>query len=126
MPIFAGIAADSSSGAPAVFPISLLFKSPDLVNDSPTNPTTLDYDLFKQQLMPEANALYNYKQSDNKETPYNNDPFKNNPHNNMYYLDLDKLFEKENKAYSLFNTNISLNKTPLDYYNENKDTFQTI
>jgi hypothetical protein len=45
MPIFAGIA-QNSSGVPAVFPISLLYQSNDVSVDAlPTQPKDFDLDL---------------------------------------------------------------------------------
>jgi hypothetical protein len=82
MPVFAGISQNSSNNAPAIFPVSLLYKSPT-VTDDPVRPTELDTNLFSHRMMPEANSLYNYAQSDNGSKPYNNDTFKNNPNNNM-------------------------------------------
>jgi hypothetical protein len=44
----------------------------------------------------------------------------------MWYLDLSKLFKKQTGAYKLFNENIDIKKDPMFYYNNNKDTFQTL
>jgi hypothetical protein len=44
MPIFAGVAQDSS-GVPAVFPVSLLYQNAGLSSDLPSKPTNLDLDL---------------------------------------------------------------------------------
>jgi hypothetical protein len=54
----------------------------------------------------------------------------------MFYLDLEKLFEKQSEIYSFFTTNISNDEKPSDSYNgtheyndeetENKYIFQLI
>jgi hypothetical protein len=79
MPVFNGITTNSNTGVPAVFPVSLLFES----QDTPGAMSNFDTNLFKASLMPEADVLYNYQQSNNKETPYKTDDFKNNPNNKM-------------------------------------------
>jgi hypothetical protein len=104
-----------------------LYQSNDVSVDAlPTQPKDFDLDLWAHGMMPEANVLYNYKQTDNNHTPWHDDNFKNNPENNIYYLDLNKLYDKQTNIYNFFNTNIDLKKTPRDYFNSNKDVFQTI
>jgi hypothetical protein len=84
MPVFSGLAYDSDTATPAVFPVSLLYKTPDLdANKNPQHPQEIDTDLFKAQMMPEAGYVYNYKNSSDGSTPYKSDNFKNNVNNNM-------------------------------------------
>ncbi|MDR0739548.1 MAG: hypothetical protein LBF00_01510 [Mycoplasmataceae bacterium] len=123
MPVFNGMATDSSTGAPAVFPISLLF-------DLSGNPTQLsdqniDTSLFQASLMPEADALYNYKPSDGSAQPYHNDDFKNSS-NKMWYFDLSKIFAKQTKICDIFSKNINIDEKPTDYFNNNKAIFQVL
>jgi hypothetical protein len=80
-------------------------------------------------LLPEANALLNYQPTKDADKIWNNDTFKNASANNIYYLDLEKLFKKETDTYSFLSTNIDLKKSPSSYYDSDgniKNMFQTI
>jgi hypothetical protein len=96
-----------------------------LVGDLPVHDSKkIDTSLWNAKLLPEAYALTQYTKDG---TQIWNDPdFKNNENNKIFYLDLEKLFEKQSKIYNFFTFNIDVNKKPSDYYKTNKEIFQTI
>jgi hypothetical protein len=117
LPVFQGIQTNTAGTLPAIFPVSMLYNY---------NDDTMDTSLFKAQMLPEANAIYNYKGYDSSKgygagsDVFGNDTikanFKNNPANNMYYFDMDKLFEKETKILNVIDCNrLKSDKTPKDF-----------
>jgi hypothetical protein len=104
----------------------MLYKDdPQLNNDLPVHDSTkIDTSLWNAKLMPEAYALTQYTKDGVQ--IWNNSDFKDKAENKIFYLDLEKLFEKQSKIYNFFTSNIDANKKPIDCYNDNNEIFQTI
>jgi hypothetical protein len=128
LPVFQGIQSNADSTLPAIFPISMLYNHPTELEDT----NTMDTSLFKAQMLPEANALYNFKEYNDDGYGQGSDifggdsnkkdNFKKDSANNMYYFDIDKLFEKETRILNVLDCNqIPKNTDPVKF---TKDGFE--
>jgi hypothetical protein len=124
LPVFQGIQSNAAGTLPAIFPISMLYNYQTAAPITSSN--SIDTSLFKAQMLPEANALYNYKKYNNSgygkgsdifnDDKTTKDNFKKNLGNNMYYFDIDKLFDKETRILNVVDCNqIPKNTNPIDF-----------